>query len=149
MSVTVKNGACPYREPGPRHGHGWTTSEFWRNRLRSVTVHAIPGITRTGIYVNPSAALSVRTFGVIRPARHLATVRASGMKIAPIGARRVVKKAPYYCLVGRVGLKGKPFRIVEDEPITAKETGELYLLTNTKDRATASGFWRIEIRPSE
>ncbi|MCZ6786448.1 MAG: terpene cyclase/mutase family protein [Planctomycetota bacterium] len=141
--------ACPYREPGPRHGHGWTMSEFRRNRLRSVTVLAKPGIARTGIYIDPSAALSVRTFGIIRPGRYLSTVRASGMKTAPGGARRIVKKAPYYCLVGRVGLKGKPFRIVEDKPITTKEAGELYLLTNTKDRATASGFWNIEIRPSE
>ena len=74
---------------------------------------------------------------------------ARGAPNADRSYRRIVKKAPFACLLARIGEKGKPFAPPMAEEFYVRETGVLYFLVNDKSRVGNAAGWTIVVHRVE
>ncbi|MFC2171869.1 hypothetical protein ACFLU6_04475 [Acidobacteriota bacterium] len=61
------------------------------------------------------------------------------------GAARIMPEKPLGCLIGRVGLKGKPFYLGPGKILKSPSEGHLYLGPNVQNPAANTGAWDVSI----
>ena len=97
----------------------------------------------SGIYVDTGSKLIIRTSGAISPDRKARPYPPKGI---PKGGKARFKDHPYGCLLGRIGPKGKLFRMPPaGKPMVARSPGHLVFWHNARPTVSASGSWTIEI----
>ncbi|MEE8107163.1 MAG: hypothetical protein V3T86_16635 [Planctomycetota bacterium] len=135
--------AAPYRENGPGTGRGKTPSAFLRTGKRTVDMAGWFASVESGIYVDTGTKLIIRTSGAISPDRKARPYPPKGI---PKGGKARFKDHPYGCLLGRIGPKGKLFRMPPaGKPMVARSPGHLVFWHNARPTVSASGSWTIEI----
>ena len=100
----------------------------------------------TGIYVDNGTLLDVTATGDILPLGPRGPKSGTGGIKGGAGARRRLGKAPFACLLGRIGPDGKLFRIKAGEKLTAKATGHLYLLVNDENTKDNMRAWAVTFK---
>lgn len=137
--------AAPYREPPLAPAQRWSASQFLSSGERSVIVWGA-GEEETGVYLDPSIQVEVRVAGRMELSKGLP-------KLGPEGnadvrhLARVLKGAPFGCLLGRIGPEGKPFPIEAGKPFRTKTPGHLHLLPNDPEPGDdGDGLWTVTVR---
>ena len=120
--------------------------EFERTKRRVVYVPGTSEGTPTGVFVQRGDKLRFVGRGFVVHGVLGKRVGARGDAEAARAYPRIVKSAPFACLLARVEADGRPFAPQLEEEIEIRETGHLFLLVNDKERTGNQDGWTITIQ---